>query len=58
MYLFKSCRHIVYRLLLKMYKPKLGHNSQVGFSMPAIQASQNHCSIEHDEMDELILLES
>lgn len=41
-----------------VYVPKLGHNSQVGFSMPALQASQNHGSIEHDETDELTLPES
>jgi len=45
----------MYRII---YKPKLGHNSQVGFSIPALQASQNHGSVEHDERDELTLPES
>lgn len=41
-----------------VHKPKFGHNSQVGFSTPALQASQNHGSIEHDEIDEPTLPES
>lgn len=48
----------MYFIVSNNYKPKLGHNSQVGFSMPALQASQNHGSIEHDETDELTLPES
>jgi len=48
----------VYGIFILIYKPKLGHSSQVGFSMPALQASQNHGSMEHDETDELTLPES
>jgi hypothetical protein len=47
---------VIYKAMFKIvYTPKLGHSSQVGFSMPALQASQNHGSIEHEETDELTL---
>jgi len=35
----------------------LGQNSQVGFSTPALQGSQNHGLIEHDEIDEFTFSE-
>jgi Fe-S cluster assembly scaffold protein SufB len=38
--------HISYKTML----PEFGHNSQVGFVTPARHASQNHGSVEHDDI--------